>query len=239
MSKTTNINKSLGIPKNMKFFNNFKNPKGTLGRFILNQMNDKNSQVSLWGINHFQISQKDTIIDIGCGGGVNINQMKKYSPKKIFGVDVSDESVKKAREFTKEEIIKADAEKLPFNDCTAEIITAFKTVFFWNDLNKSFREIKRVLKDDGIFVIVADFNGGKNSIFTKLMEMDVKNDEEITDYLLKANFSKVTTYIRDLKQKRECVKINNTKIKIIDDLFNGKKSPSDKMNEWVCIIAEK
>ena len=223
----------------MKFFNNFKNPKGRLGKFILNQMNDKNSQVSLWGINHFQISQNDTIIDIGCGGGVNINQMKRHSPKKIYGVDISEESVKKAREFTNEEIIKADVEKLPFDDDSADIITAFKTVFFWKDLDKAFREVRRVLKDGGIFVIVADFNGEENTTITKLMEMDAKKDSEITDYLIKADFSKVTSYIRDVKEKKETVKINNEETKIIDDMFNGKKSPSDKMKEWVCIIAEK
>ena len=233
------LNKSLGISKNMKFFNNFKNPKGRLGKFILNQMNDKNSQVSLWGINHFQISQNDIIIDIGCGGGVNINQMKRHSPKKIYGVDISEESVKKAREFTNEEIIKADVEKLPFDDSSADIITAFKTVFFWKDLNKAFREVRRVLKDGGIFVIVADFNGEENTTITKLMEMDAKKDSEITDYLIKADFSKVTSYIRDVKEKKETVKINNEETKIIDDMFNGKKSPSDKMKEWVCIIAEK
>ena len=223
----------------MKFFNNFKTPKGRLGKIVLNQMNDKNSQVSLWGIKHFKITPEDTIIDIGCGGGVNINQMKKHYPKKIYGVDISDESVKKAREFTSEEIIKADVENMPFDDESADIITAFKTVFFWKDLNRAFCEVRRVLKNGGIFVIVADFNGDENTTFTKLMEMDAKKDSEITEYLLEANFSRVTSYIRDVKQKHECVKINNEKQKIIEDMFDGRKSPSDKMNEWICIIAEK
>ena len=224
----------------MKFFNNFKHPKGKLGNIVLNQMNRNNSQVSLWGLKHFQISENDIIADIGCGGGINIKQMQKYNPRKIYGVDISPDSVKKAREFTSEEIILANVEKLPFEDNSITIATAFKTVFFWSDLAKAFGEVRRVLTDDGIFVITADFNDNEGmSLAKKLMEMDAKSDSELTEYLKKAGFSKVTSYIRDVKLKSEQVKIDNEKIEIISDMFDGEKSPSDKMAEWVCIIAEK
>ena len=63
----------------MKFLNNFKNPQGKLGDKIIDQMNEKNAQVAIWGINHIVINESDIILDIGCGGGTNVKRMASKS----------------------------------------------------------------------------------------------------------------------------------------------------------------
>ena len=220
-----------------------------MGDRIIDQMNDKNQEVANWGLNHVDITSNDIILDIGCGGGTNIyNMAKKAQNGKVYGLDYSPKAVKRSKELNKSlikqnraEILEGSVSKMSFENETFDIITAIKTVFFWPDLINDFREVKRVLKDNGKFIIIADYtgNGGKMMKFAeKLMEMDAKNDSDTVKILNQAGFN-TTTYLRKVSEKKEIVKINNNFKKEIPDTFRGKSSPSDKMSEWMCIIAEK
>ena len=167
----------------MKFFNNFKNPQGKLGDKIIDQMNEKNAQVAIWGINHFEIESDEVMLDIGCGGGTNVKRMANEARDgKVFGLDYSQKAVDRSIELNrslinenKVEIVHGDVSNLPFEDDQFNTITAIKSVFFWPDLENDFKEVKRVLKDGGIFVIIADYTGKANAAFklsSKLMELE-------------------------------------------------------------------
>lgn len=202
----------------MKFLNNFKNPQGKLGDKIIDQMNEKNAQVAIWGINHLEIKEDMTILDIGCGGGTNVKRMAENA-QKVFGVDYSQKAVERSKEYNKTqnnvEIIKASVSNLPFDDNAFDIITAIKTVFFWPDLKNDFKEVKRVLKPGGVFTIIVDYNGanGKKTMkfAEKLLEMNPKNDVDYTNLLLEVGFSEVTSYVRNTSTKKETIKVNNVK----------------------------
>lgn len=230
----------------MKFFNNFKNPQGKLGDKIIDQMNEKNAQVAIWGISHLQINDSMTVLDIGCGGGTNVKRIAENA-QKVYGIDYSQKAVERSKEYTETqenaEILKAGVSNLPFDDNTFDVITAIKTVFFWPDLKNDFKEVKRVLKPGGAFAIIVDYNGANGKkvmkFAEKLMEMDPKNDSDYTLLLLEAGFGKVTSYIRNTSSKKETVKVNNIKKEEIKDTFKDKASFSDKMDEWICLVAEK
>lgn len=81
----------------MGFFENMGNPKGKLGKMQLKSMNKEHTPVSLWGLKHLDIKKTDVILDIGCGGGMNVNRMAQKA-KKVYGVDYSSESVNLSRE---------------------------------------------------------------------------------------------------------------------------------------------
>lgn len=82
---------------------------------------------------------------------------------KFIGLDISDESVKKAEKVNKAEIgkrvkiIKGSAENLPFKDDSIDLITAFETVFFWKNPEKAFREVHRTLVKDGCFAVINNY----------------------------------------------------------------------------------
>ncbi len=166
---------------------------------------------------------------------------------KVYGVDYSPKAVERAKELNKDiknvEIIESSVSNLPFEDNTFDVITAIKTVFFWPDLVNDFKEVKRVLKPDGIFAIIVDYNGanGKKMMefAERLLEMDPKNDIETTYILLDAGFREVTSYIRNTKVKREIKKVNNIIEKESADTFSIRADFSDKMEEWICLIAKK
>lgn len=231
----------------MGIFDNMRKPKGKLGNIQLKSMNKEHTPVSLWGLKHLNIKSDDVILDIGCGGGININRMSKKA-KKVYGVDYSIESVKLSREVNRQEIydgkvevLKGNVADLPFEDDTFDIVTAFETVYFWPDIEKSFGEVKRVLKPGGIFLIGMESNGNGNMVMKiseKLIDMTVYNDEELTGFLKNNDYSKITVYLRDSKNKEEIIKEMGGQTRRIPDDYDH-VSFSDKFVEWMTIVAEK
>lgn len=231
----------------MGIFDNMRKPKGKLGKIQLKSMNKEHTPVSLWGLKHLDIKADDVILDIGCGGGININRMSKLA-KKVYGVDYSEESVNLSREVNdseirngKVEVFKANVKKLPFEDDTFDIVTAFETVYFWPNIEKSFGEVKRVLKPGGIFMIGMESNGSDNlpmKISKKLINMTVYNDEELTVFLANNGYSKITVYLRDGKNKQEIIKEIGGETRRVEDDYDN-VSFSDKFLEWMTIVAQK
>lgn len=230
----------------MGIFDNMRKPKGKLGNLQLKSMNKEHTPVALWGLKHLDIKPDDIILDVGCGGGININRMAKIA-KKVYGVDYSIESVKLSREVNQDyvnegkvEVLEGNVESLPFEDDTFDIITAFETVYFWPDIEKSFGEVKRVLKPGGIFLIGTESNGANNlpmKISQKLIDMTVYNDEELTSFLQNNDYSEITVYLRDSKNKEEIVKTEGEVKRIPDDYDHA--SFTDKFVEWMTIVARK
>lgn len=230
----------------MGFFDNMRKPQGKLGNIQLKSMNKEHTPVSLWGLKHLNIKSDDVILDIGCGGGININRMAEKA-KKVYGVDYSIESVKLSREVNekliregKVEIQEGNVKNLAFEDATFDIVTAFETVYFWPDIEKCFGEVKRVLKPGGTFLIGMESNGSDNLImkfWKHFIDMELYTDEEIATFLENINFSEITAYIRDGRKKQEIIKVNGKETRVNDDY--NKVSLSDKFVDWVTVVARK
>ncbi len=130
----------------MAFTDNFGHPKGLLGRLMLITMDKEHLPMAEWGFSRFEMPQKADILDIGCGGGYNIKRMlSRCIEGKIIGIDVSLESVKKARSVnkgdTRVEIVQGSVEKMPFDAASFDLVTAFETVFFWPDTQENIKEV--------------------------------------------------------------------------------------------------
>ena len=230
----------------MGFFDNMRKPQGKLGNIQLKSMNKEHTPVSLWCLKHLNIKDEDTVLDIGCGGGMNINRMAENA-KKVYGIDYSIESVKLSREVNeklinegKVEVMEGNVINLPFEDNTFDIVTAFETIYFWPDIEKSFGEVKRVLKPGGIFLIGMETNGSDNRImkfWNHFIDMEMYTDNEITSFLENNEYKQITVYLRDGKNRKEIIK-DCTGKKMLDDDFSN-VSFSDKFLEWVTVIARK
>ncbi len=141
-----------------------------------------------------------SVLDIGCGGGKAVNifhLMLKTS--KIYGIDHSLDMVNHSKKVNKIginkgniEIVQADAKKLPYSNGIFDIVTAFDTISFWDDIDNSINEIKRVLKDDGIFVIV---NGYPRAGTKWYKVVKFKNDNEYRSFLSDRGFNKIDIVI--------------------------------------------
>lgn len=230
----------------MGFFDNMRKPQGKLGNFQLKSMNKEHTPVSLWGLKHLNIKSDDVILDVGCGGGINIKRMAQDA-KKVYGIDYSIESVNLSKEVNeklidegKVEIMKGNVKDLPFEDNTFDIVTAFETVYFWPDIEKCFGEVKRVLKPGGIFLIGMETNGSDNWVmkfWKHFIDMEMYNDGEIKNFLKNNSYNEIKVYLRDAKNKKEIIKSDDGEKRVDDDYDHI--SFSDRFVQWVTITAQK
>jgi ubiquinone/menaquinone biosynthesis C-methylase UbiE len=135
-------------------------------------MNRRHSNLTDWGLEHISIRERDTILDVGCGGGRTVSKLAAAASKgTVSGIDYSEESVAAARRFNRKlielrrvDIRQASVSDLPFADNGFDLVTAVETHFWWQDIRAGMREIFRVLKPGGRMVIIAEFyNGGKHA----------------------------------------------------------------------------
>jgi len=102
-----------------------------------------------------------TVLDIATGTGDLAILMTKTTAEKIIGLDISAGMLEVGRNKIKAknlsdkiEMILADSENMPFEDNTFDAITVAFGVRNFENLEKGLAEILRVLKPNGIFVIL-------------------------------------------------------------------------------------
>ncbi len=183
----------------MSFTDNFGNPQGLLGRLMLIAMEREHLPMAKWAFSIINIPDNGIIADIGCGGGYNIRRLlEKSSNTKVYGFDISEESVRKAKKINKAylgsrcEIILGSASSLPLKDNEADLVTAFETVFFWKEIEKSFDEIKRILKPQGKFVIINNYGDPNIDWEKKVPCMKRRTAPELKQLLESHGFSDIT-----------------------------------------------
>jgi SAM-dependent methyltransferase len=158
--------------------NQCQRPAGLLGRFVLWNMNSRHSKVTDWGLSHIAIDKRDTVLDVGCGGGRTVNKLAAIASQgKVYGVDFSGASVAFASRINKQwintgrvEIREASVSQLPFSADVFNVATAVETHFWWPDLPADMRELLRVLKPGGALIIIAEVYKGANTVTAKLAE---------------------------------------------------------------------
>jgi len=95
------------------------------------------------------------ILDVGCGSGRLLRAARERWPSaRLFGVDPSSGMIEAARRLTPAELHVTGAESLPLPDASIDI--AFSTIAFhhWSDASRGLREVARVLRPDGHFVLI-------------------------------------------------------------------------------------
>ena len=96
------------------------------------------------------------MLDIGFGGGASLKRMLKRSKGgMVYGIDISEESVEKARKLNADVLGKqvfiqqGSVTELPYDDWKFDLVTAVETVYFWPNLPECIKEVYRVLKPGG------------------------------------------------------------------------------------------
>jgi ubiquinone/menaquinone biosynthesis C-methylase UbiE len=145
---------------------NFRNPRGIGGKtatLIMNVINQKQYNTLLKNIN---IKPNDTILDIGFGNGYLIHKLFKQNvPVTIYGIEISNDMLHKVKRAQKKNIengrLKLFLENInqtSLEQNTFDKIYTVNTIYFWDEMEKCFSAIKKILKPNGIFI---------NLIYTK------------------------------------------------------------------------
>lgn len=183
-------------------------PSGWLGRLIVWNMNSRHSKVTDWGLSHVSIPPRDTILDVGCGGGRTVSKLSAFAREgKVYGVDYSDVCVAIAKKLNapaiaqgRVEICEGSVSALPFHANMFDLVTAVETHFWWPDLPLGVREIRRVLRPGGTVVIIAEVYKGAATTTAQLLEkyapktgLKLLSVSEHRDLLANAGYSGVRT----------------------------------------------
>ena len=142
----------------------FRRPQGETGVETLREMNDHHRPLSEWALSNLPEMTPDSILDIGCGGGMMISLLhSKYGEALIAGIDISDTAVDFARETNKGlidegkcRIDAASVEDIPYDEFSFDLVVSCESYFFWPDLIKCMEEACRVVAFGGYIAIISE-----------------------------------------------------------------------------------
>lgn len=104
----------------------------------------------------YNVPEGSSVLEIGCGSGSLLNSLK---PGRGVGIDAAAEMISRAKElYPQHEFHCMDPENISLQE-TFDYIVIHDTLEFTNDVQKVFREIKKVCRDDArIIIIIPNFS---------------------------------------------------------------------------------
>ena len=199
----------------MGFFENIRKPQGFGGKLMVKMMNRGHGKLAKWGFTKINTKLDSKVLDVGCGGGANVAKwLGKCATGHVTGIDYSEVSVEESKKLNaiaikggKCDIVYGNVSSMPFDDEAFDCVSAFETVYFWEDLEKCFIEVRRVMKKGGIFLICNESDGTnlKDEKWTKIIGgMKIYNEIQLHTMLEKVGFCDIKSFV-DAKRHWLCI----------------------------------
>jgi len=99
----------------------------------------------------YEIRPGSKVLDVGCNDGVFGAVLKDRLKCDVTGVDLSDVALELAKKRGLN-VLKADAENLPFEDHSFDVVCCMEVLSHLFDPEKALKEMRRVLKKNGILL---------------------------------------------------------------------------------------
>ncbi|EIJ81332.1 putative glycosyltransferase [Bacillus methanolicus PB1] len=101
--------------------------------------------------------KENVVLDIACGEGYGSDLIANHA-KFVYGIDIDQETVEHASNKYKRDNLQfknASVVKIPLKDHSLDVVVSFETIEHVNEHEQHLflKEVKRLLKNDGIFII--------------------------------------------------------------------------------------
>ena len=190
-----------------KIVKQVRKPRGFFGKLLAKRMNHGNhAKLSNWAFNFIPVKENSVILDIGCGGGKNLQKFAKIAKNgKIYGIDYSEISIKMSEKINKKniktgliDICYGSVSSLPYEENYFDLITGFECHFFWPDILEDLKEVKRVLKPNSYLFLIAETflssdqkYANKVKKWAELGDFPAYSPNDLEDLLQKAGYSNI------------------------------------------------
>lgn len=136
-------------------------PRGLLGRLLVAIMERETAAENDRALELLRLAPGHHFLEIGFGHGRTLERAAALSRSGLIaGVDVSPTAVaaasRKLGALIREgrvEVRQADSSRLPYADATFDAVLALHTLYFWDEPEAHLREIHRVSRPEGRFVL--------------------------------------------------------------------------------------
>lgn len=100
--------------------------------------------------------KKSSILDLGCGTGLDLQFYRSMGFTKLYGIDPSQKSLNEARKILPKniELKSGTFEKIPYKKGFFDIVSSRHALHYSKDISLSLAEVSRVLKKGGKFIAV-------------------------------------------------------------------------------------
>ena len=157
------------------------------------------------GFSHVFFTRKRLVLDVGCGGGKNLQRILNHSKSiNAIGIDISPASVKtsvrKNRRAIKSgrlQVVQGSVEALPFASNLFDLVTAVESVHYW-EIEKGLSEVYRTLKKGGQLLIVNETQSS-DGLDEYLAEVGFKvyTAKQLENFLKQTGFKKIRTDVNE------------------------------------------
>lgn len=139
-----------------------KNPSGRVGIMMMKIWQKTYLPMVKWSLKNVYRDDVSQILDIGVGSGwSSVYLSEKFTGSKIYGIDISEDAVRFAQEnYLDKPIIfeNKSASDAGYSDDSFDLICSFQSHFHWQDQDKSFAELSRILSKKGQIIIACEEN---------------------------------------------------------------------------------
>lgn len=183
----------------------FANPKGIAGKISTYFMNRLNGKQYKSVIRLFHEINPKNVLDIGFGNGYLLNKLAVKEDTHFYGIEISEDMLKQAGKRNRKAIKDGrmslhigNVHQIPFEDSAFDFIYTVNTVYFWDDLEKGYLEIMRVLKEGGVFINVFYTKEWLDKLRYTKYDFHKYSQKEIRNGIKKIGFAKIT--LKEIKK---------------------------------------
>ena len=107
---------------------------------------------------YWKLSAENSILDVGCAKGFMMHDFKEHIPGiTINGVDISNYAIENCIDTVRNDVLVADAKKLPYKDKSFDIVISINTIhnLAKDECAMALQEIERVKRIDSFVTVDA------------------------------------------------------------------------------------
>ena len=184
----------------VRYYSRGRHPERFFGKRALKKMNSaKHAALPEWVLDEYIIKDDTRFLDIGCGGGANLNRiLTRYPSTTAVGMDIAKDAMDLTREVNYRDIVDkrclllgGDATQMPLAKESFDLVTAFETIYYWDSMVLGAQEMFRVLRPGGTCLIANEMDGldpDVKRLENAIGRFRVYTTDEIEEYLADAGF---------------------------------------------------